>query len=92
LVWLFSPPASGVPRGSRRAHPYQACFSYALFAARASDAQLNSAATVTVVVRSMPGLPARCGTRAGGTAGEDERAADLSASASARVQGKARPR
>jgi hypothetical protein len=44
-------------------HLCQACSSYALFAARASDAQLSGRVKVTVVVRSLPGLPARCGTR-----------------------------
>jgi hypothetical protein len=39
-------------------HPYQACSTYALFAARASDGQLSGRAYVTVVVRSIPGLPA----------------------------------
>jgi hypothetical protein len=42
---------------------YQACSSYALFAARASDAELRGGVKVTEVVRSIPGLTARCGTR-----------------------------
>jgi hypothetical protein len=52
-----------VPAEDLGPHPYQACCSYALFAARASDAQLSGGVNVPVVVRSIPGLPARCGTR-----------------------------
>jgi hypothetical protein len=46
-----------------RPHPYQACPGDALDAARARDGRLIGRVRVTVVVRSIPGLPARCGTQ-----------------------------
>jgi hypothetical protein len=48
---------------NQRPHPYQACFGYVVNAARARDGQLIGGVQVTVVVRSIPGLPARCGTQ-----------------------------
>jgi hypothetical protein len=53
-----------IPRGGPRPWgSYQACSSYALFAARARDDQLSRGVHVTVVVRAIPGLAVRCGMR-----------------------------